>query len=131
MDEAASVKYKSIQDVIELCLDKDLTWGVCCNIKHMFRNLPVAEKDLPFLAFSWEGKVYLNSSIPFGARSSCKIFNDVADLLEWIVVNESGKTYISHFLDDFPMFEKSEEHLKQINAHIPRNYPKDRHAHFS
>ena len=60
--------------------------------------------------------MYLNSSVPFGARSSCKIFNDVADLLEWIIVNESGKTYISHFLDDYPLFERTKPLLEQFVA---------------
>ena len=80
-DVASSVKYKSVQDVIEMCLKDELTWGVHFDIQHAFRNLPVSLRDIHYLAFSWQGKVYLNSSIPFGARSSCKIFNDIADLL--------------------------------------------------
>ena len=40
----------------------------------------------------------------------------MADLLQWIIVNESGKRYISHFLDDFPLFEKSKPLLEQFVA---------------
>ena len=35
-DVASSVKYKSVQDVIEMCLKDELTWGVHCDIQHAF-----------------------------------------------------------------------------------------------
>ena len=41
-DAASSVKYKSVQDVIEMCLKDELTWGVCCDIQHAFWNLSVS-----------------------------------------------------------------------------------------
>ena len=40
---------------------------------------------------------------PFGVASSCQIFEKVACVLQWIITNETGRIYISHFLDDFPL----------------------------
>ena len=57
----------SVQDIIEMCLQHELTWGVRLDIQHAFRNLPVSLRDIRYLAFSWQGQVYLNSSVPFSA----------------------------------------------------------------
>ena len=49
--------------------------------------------------------------MPFGASSSCKIFERVATVLQWIVTSETGWRWISHYLDDFPMLAKMREGL--------------------
>ena len=46
------------------------------------------------------GKVYCDGRLPFGLRSSAKLFNAVADALEWII-RERGVHHIAHYLDDF------------------------------
>lgn len=38
--------------------------------------------------------------LPFGLRSSAKIFTALADALEWIVC-QRGVPHITHYLDDF------------------------------
>lgn len=38
--------------------------------------------------------------LPFGLRSAPKLFNAVADALQWIAVQQ-GAWYINHYLDDF------------------------------
>ena len=38
--------------------------------------------------------------LPFGLRSACKIFNAVADAVEWIL-REVGVATVFHYLDDF------------------------------
>ena len=38
--------------------------------------------------------------LPFGLRSAPKIFNAIADALEWIA-KSCGVTYLEHFLDDY------------------------------
>ena len=41
--------------------------------------------------------------LPFGLRSAPKLFNAVADALEWMIVNEGGAQveFVIHYLDDF------------------------------
>ena len=44
--------------------------------------------------------MYVDTVLPFGLRSAPKIFNAIADILEWILSNE-GVTDLMHYLDDF------------------------------
>ena len=77
----------------------------------------MAEEDLRFLGFTWKGKYYINSSMAFSSASSCKIFEHIATVLQWIVTNQTAWKWISHYLDDFPMLGKTritlEEQIKK------------------
>ena len=110
--EESSVQYHYIGELIQLALQlgKDI-WGCRVDFSHVFRNLAVLLEDLALLGFTLDGKYYLNSSVPFGASSSCKIFERVATVLQWIVTSETGWRWISHYLDDFPMLAKTREGL--------------------
>ena len=48
----------------------------------------------------WQGAVYIDTCLPFGLRSAPKLFNVLADFLEWILLNQ-GVTFALHYLDDF------------------------------
>ena len=48
----------------------------------------------------WEGALYIDTVLPFGLRSAPKIFNAVADTVEWII-HQQGVSTIFHYLDDF------------------------------
>ena len=79
----------------------------------------MAKEDLPFLAFTWLGKIYINASMAFGSTSSCKIFKHVASVLQWIVTHITHWKWISHYLDDFPMLAKTKPDLfKQIERYL-------------
>ena len=43
--------------------------------------------------------MYIDTVLPFGLRSAPKIFNAVADAVEW-VVHSNGAAEICHYLDD-------------------------------
>ena len=59
-------------------------------------------------------KVYLNSSLPFGASSSCAIFERVSTALQWIITHHTQISWISYFLDDFPLLESSQAKLLEF-----------------
>ena len=67
--------------------------------------------QLRLLGFTFNGKHYINSTLPFGASSSCLIFEKVARIFQWITINETKNSNISHYLDDFPLFADSMENL--------------------
>ena len=48
----------------------------------------------------WEGALYVDAALQFGFRSAPKIFNSVADVVEW-VVRVHGVSELFHYLDDF------------------------------
>ena len=48
----------------------------------------------------WDKRVFVDNALPFGLRSAPKIFNAVADALEWII-KARGVERVYHYLDDF------------------------------
>ena len=81
------------------------------DIKQAFHNLPIHSDDLHLLGFTLQGKHYINSSLPFGAASSCAIFEKVASALQWVITNETGCHLLPHYLDNFPLLEHSRDKL--------------------
>ena len=49
---------------------------------------------------TWENSLYVDTVLPFGLRSAPKIFNAIADALEW-VAKSCGVSFLEHFLDDY------------------------------
>ena len=70
------------------------------DIESAYRLIPVHPQDRPLQAMRWEGQTYVDPMLPFGLRSAPKIFNAVADALNWHLHN-SGIPHILHYLDDF------------------------------
>ena len=110
--EWASVQYHYIDEVINIAviLGHECQ-GLHIDILSAFCNQPMSQAMLCFLGFMLNGKFYINCCLPFGAASSCFIFEKVATMLQWIVSNETGCFWISHFLDDFPLLHRSCESL--------------------
>ena len=68
------------------------------DIKNAYRVVHLS--DHPLLGMRWEGKEYVDSALLFGLRSAPKIFNAIADALDWILQSKKVKC-ITHYLDDF------------------------------
>ena len=113
--ENAKVTYHTLDEVIEMALEigPDAK-GARIDIRSAFRNLPIHFSDLKYLGFMLNGYYYINCCLPFGASSSCLLFEKVASAVQWIVQNETNCKWISHFLDDFPMLERGRKRLKQL-----------------
>ena len=70
------------------------------DIKSAYRLVPVSPLDRPLLGITWRGQYYIDARLPFGLRSAPKIFNAIADVLEWCFRHE-GVALVDHYLDDF------------------------------
>ena len=70
------------------------------DVKSAYRLVPVHPGQRHWLGMQWQGKVYIDGMLPFGLRSAPKLFNAVADALEWCVVQQ-GVRLIYHYLDDY------------------------------
>ena len=70
------------------------------DIESAYRLIPVNPQDRPLQAVQWDNKVYVDPMLPFGLRSAPKIFNAVADALDWYL-HQSGIPSVYHYLDDF------------------------------
>ena len=106
----SKVNYAHIDEVIDIAL----RLGKCAagsrlDIRSAFKNLPLNFRSLRFTAFTLCGRIYISSSLPFGSASSCFIFEKVSTLVQWVVTNETARTELSHYLDDFPLLGRSIE----------------------
>ena len=70
------------------------------DIEAAYRLLPIHNDDKHLLGMLWEGRVYIDTALPFGLRSAPLIFTALADGLEW-VLKQRGVSYVAHYLDDF------------------------------
>jgi len=55
------------------------------DIKSAYRIVLVYPADRRMLGMIWQGKVYVDTVLPFGLRSAPKIFTAVADALQFIL----------------------------------------------
>ena len=87
--ENASVKYQSIDDVIHMALEIGMSMVAShVDVRSAFRNLQQSLLFIFVISFTLNGLIYINTSIPFGAASSCAIFKKVAHVLQWIIMNK-------------------------------------------
>ena len=83
------------------------------DIKSAYRVVPVYPEDRLLLGVAWREQVYVDSVLPFGLRSAPKIFNAVADALQWVMLSR-GIRFIFHYLDDFVTVGAPHSHECQL-----------------
>ena len=71
------------------------------DVEAAYRNIAVHPSDRYLLGIKWRGKYYVDLVLPFGLRSAPYIFNSVAALVEWILINNYSIPDLVHYLDDF------------------------------
>jgi len=90
------------------------------DIKSPCRLVPVSPCDRLCLGMQWiNGQVYVDGMLSFGLCSAPKIFNAVADALEWCRANK-GVQDIYHYLDDFATIDPLDSELCSWNLHAPQ-----------
>lgn len=99
--ELASLTYITVDEIANqaVALGKGALMAKI-DIKSAFRLIPVWPQDRQFLGMHWNNLVYIDGVLPFGLRSAPKVFNAVADAIEWCVAHE-GVEFLYHYLDDF------------------------------
>ena len=98
---ACSMVYISVRDVANAAVSLGKRALIAkIDIKAAYRLVPVQPQDRIWLWMKWRDRAYIDCMLPFGLRSAPKIFNGVADVLEWVVAKE-GVDHIYHYLDDF------------------------------
>ena len=70
------------------------------DIEHTYSNIPIHPDNRWLFGMVWEDAMFIDTALPFGLRSTPKIFNAVADAVEWIL-KEAGVSVVFHYLDDF------------------------------
>ena len=83
---------KELEQLCSLsCTSVDKAVQVVCSMglgtrkaKVYVEIVPVHPTDRPLLGMMWKGGLYIDTALPLGLRSAPKIFNAVADALQWI-----------------------------------------------
>ena len=96
-----SLSYASVDEAADIILKLGRNTQLAkMDIKSAYRIVPVHPEDRWLLGMAWMGKIYIDTVLPFGLRSAPKVFNAIADALEWIMHTE-GVGHSLHYLDDF------------------------------
>ena len=96
-----SLSYVSIDDAVRAIREKGRGAMLAkVDIRSAYRIVPVHPEDRWLLGMLWEGALYVDTALPFGLRSTPKIFTAVADAAEWIA-KQQGVAGLFHYLDDF------------------------------
>lgn len=71
------------------------------DVESAYRNVLIHPLDRYLLGMKWRHHFYVNLALPFGLCSAPYIFNSIADLVEWILMNNHQIPDLLHYLDDF------------------------------
>ena len=71
------------------------------HVEAAYRNIAVHPDDRFLLGMKWRGQFYVDLALPLGLCSTPYIFNSVANMVEWILVNSHGVSDLLHYSDDF------------------------------
>ena len=96
-----SLSYVTIDDAVRKIIEMGPGTELAkIDVKGAFRLIPVSPLDCHLLAMEWKGGIFIDTCLPFGLRSAPKLFNLMADFLEWILYQQ-GVTFLLHYLDDY------------------------------
>ena len=99
--DLCSLSYTSVEQVAEVAASHGRGALLAkMDVEAAYRLIPVHPQDHPLQAVQWGGAIYIDPMLSFGLRSAPKIFNAVADALEWYVRHQ-GVQHVFHYLDDF------------------------------
>ena len=99
--ELCSLTYTSVEQVAEVAARHGKGALMAkIDIESAYRLVPVHPHDRPLQAVQWKGDVYVDPMHPFRLRPAPKIFNTLADSLEWYLRHQ-GIEHVFHYLDDF------------------------------
>ena len=85
------------------------------DVESAYRNIAVHPSDRHLLGMKWRGQFYVDLTLPFGLRSAPFIFNSVADMVQWTLINNYHVSDLEHYLDDFISAGPPESELCQLN----------------
>lgn len=71
------------------------------DVEAAYKQVPVRREDWHLLGFMWRGKYYYERVLPFGLKSSCRLWDLYAEALHQMLKREFNIDVIIHYIDDF------------------------------
>ena len=94
------------------------------DVEAAYKQVPVRPEDWPLLGFKWRGKWYYERVLPFGLKSSCRLWELYATALHRMFERQLGIKCVVHYVDDFLFVVKelgtAEAKLSAALAHCAR-----------
>jgi len=88
-------------------------WIMGGDVENAFRIIPVHPADILLQYFKFEGKVYGDTNLVFGMRSSPVVFNTFAGLMGWICIKNYEIACLNNYMDDYISISPSKETSQQ------------------
>ena len=96
-----SLQYVTVDQVAQRCASYSTPgWLAKSDLSNAFKHVVVKPSQWKRLGFSWDGKYYCYTVLPFGCRSAPFHFNCFADALEYIACKLGASPDTYHYLDD-------------------------------
>jgi hypothetical protein len=70
------------------------------DVQAAYRCIPVRPTDWGLIGIIWKDEYYFDKVLPFGLGSSCALWEDFANALEWIIQHHAQIQSIIHYIDD-------------------------------
>lgn len=71
------------------------------DVEAAFKQVAVRREDWHLLGFMWKGKYYYERVLPFGLKSSCRLWDLYAAAMHQFFERHLGIQIVIHYIDDF------------------------------
>lgn len=71
------------------------------DVEAAYKQVPVRKQDWHLIGFTWLDKYYFELALPFGLRSSCRLWELYATALHYFFQHHLGIECVVHYVDDF------------------------------
>lgn len=79
------------------------------DVKSAYKLVRVRKEDQPLLGFKWRNRYYYERCLPFGLKSSCRLWELYATALDHIFGRSGGIEWRVHYIDDFLFVAQTRE----------------------
>lgn len=108
--DECSMSYATIDQAIRAIMSSGQNSFLCkCDITSASKLLPIRPALVPFYGCHWNNDFFFFVRLPFGGRSSPRLFDCLSMALEWIFIHNYGIRHCQHLLDDFLTIDRTEE----------------------
>lgn len=88
------------------------------DVEAAYKQVPVRREDWPLIGFKWRGKWYYERTLPFGLKSSCRLWEMYATALHHFFEHDLGIKCVVHYIDDFLFVVEAD--MAAAVAHLER-----------
>ena len=115
--DLCSLTYIKIDNAINV-IQKYGKGAKCCkvDISDAFKQLPICKEQWHLFCIKWENLYYHYVHLPFGCRSSPRLFDMLSSSICWIAEHNYGIPVIFHLLDDFLTIDKPSDCAERTMA---------------